>query len=137
MARADIQVTLQGAAEDGGVPHYQPGQDLRGTVQVTPDADVRCNHLYVRLQWHTEGRGDRDQEKIAEVDLFQGTLRADGPWGSDFRFALPREPWSYAGHYISLVWEIAVDVDVPWSVNPRHSQPFVLAPRPLPADVPR
>jgi hypothetical protein len=128
MAKAEIHVALRGGEKDGDTAHYLPGEKVSGTAQVIPDGDVRCNHLYVRLQWHTEGRGDRDTEKIAEVDVFQGTLNAGVPSVHEFSFALPREPWSYAGHYVNVVWEIAVDVDVPWSVNPRHSQPFVMSP---------
>ena len=61
--------------------------------------------------------------------MFQGTLRAGFPSMHDFHFDLPREPWSYAGHYVNIVWEIFVDVDVPWARNPRHSQPLVMVPR--------
>ncbi|MBI3910386.1 MAG: ribosomal protein L7/L12 [Armatimonadetes bacterium] len=121
-------MTLQGGEEEGGLVRYEPGADLWGTVQVTPDSNIRCHHLWVRLQWHTEGRGDRDQGKVAVRDIFQGELYAGMPGVYPFRFVLPREPWSYAGHYVNIVWEIAVDVDVPWSVNPRYSQPFAMAP---------
>ncbi|MBI3948450.1 MAG: hypothetical protein HY321_21230 [Armatimonadetes bacterium] len=95
---------------------------------MTPDGDVHCSHLRVRLQWRTEGRGNPATDKIAEVDVFQGTLSAGLPRTFDFRAQLPDEPWSYSGRYINIVWEIAVDLDVPWSVNPRHSQPLVMAP---------
>jgi hypothetical protein len=128
MADAIIQFTLRGGQDEGGLMLYQPGQRVRGTVQLIPDSgDLNCKHIFVRLQWHTEGRGDRDQQCIAQLDVFQGTLQARIPTTYDFAFMLPREPWSYAGHYVNIVWEIEVEVDVPWAVNLRRSQPFVMA----------
>lgn len=119
---------LGGDAEAGGLTRFEPGSEIWGLVQVAPDSDVKCSHLWVRVDWHTEGRGDRDGARVGEMDLFQGTLQKGVAVSHEFRFLLPREPWSYAGHYVNIVWELEVDVDVPWSVNPRSRQPFVMAP---------
>ena len=128
MAQAEIQVELGGGTPEDGLQRYEPGAEIWGLLQVAVDSEVKCNHLRVHLQWHTEGRGDRDEGRIAEDDVFQGVLTPGPPFTREFRFLLPLEPWSYAGHYVNIVWEIAVDVDVPWSKNPRHSQPFVVRP---------
>ncbi len=130
MAQASIEVILHGGDMEGSLRRYPPGAELSGAVRVIPDGDVRCNHLHVRLRWHTEGRGDRDESVIHSADVYQGTLRGGGgaPGEYAFQFRLPGAPWSYAGHYVNIVWGIAVEVDVPWSVNPRHEQPFILAP---------
>ena len=128
MARAAIEIILHGGEAEEGLRRYLTGQELTCIVCVTPDDDVRCNHLLVRLQWHTEGRGDRDETIVSTADLYQGTLGGGVPGDYSFRFPLPREPWSYAGHYINIVWAIDVDIDVPWSRNPRHQQHFILAP---------
>ena len=98
-----IDVTLQGGEGADGMLRYEPGDDVWGTVQVTPNADLECHHLYIRLQWHTEGRGTRDQGKLGELDVFQGTLSAGVSSAHEFRFTLPHEPWSYAGHYINII----------------------------------
>jgi len=129
MAKADIQIELRGGEVEGGLMRFEPGASLQGTLQVTPEGDIRCNHLYVRLQWRTEGRGDRDEQRVAEVDVFQGTLQAGMPSSDGFHFTLPREPWSYAGHYINIIWEIAVIFSIPLSPDLRYHQPFILAPR--------
>ena len=128
MARAEIEITLRGGRQEGNVLHYEPGEVLQGSVQVTPDSDINCKHLYARLIWRTEGRGDTDKGKAAELDLFQGQLRAGTPTYHTFHFTLPQEPWSYAGYYINIIWEVEAVVDVPWAVDPKQSQPFVLAP---------
>lgn len=129
MGRASIEVILHGGeAQSNGLRRYAPGAPLTGVVRLLPDGDVRCNHLHVRLRWHTEGRGDRDESVIHSADVYQGTLRGGVPGEYGFQFRLPGAPWSYAGHYVNIVWGIVVEVDVPWSANPRHEQPFILAP---------
>ncbi len=50
------------------------------------------------------------------------------PVESEFRFQLPEQPWSYSGHYINIVWEIFVYVDVPLAGDPKFRQPFVVRP---------
>jgi len=129
MAKADILVGFRDGEERDGLVRYEPGGQMRGTVQITPDDEVRCKHLWVSLGWHTEGRGNPDRKKVAEADVFHGTLSPGIPSSYDFQFTLPREPWSYLSHYISIVWDITVNVDVPWAINPHHTQQFVLAPR--------
>jgi ribosomal protein L7/L12 len=128
VARADIALLFEPGPQASGFPRFEPGRVLRGRVRVTPDSPVRCSHLWVRAVWQTEGRGDCDSAKAAEQDVFQGDLAAGAPAEFPFELPLPREPWSFAGHYVSIVWRVEVDVDVPWSVNPRHHQPFVCAP---------
>jgi hypothetical protein len=129
MAKAQFVITLRGGEEERGRMRYEPGQVMQGSVQVIPEKDMRCDHLYARLSWHTEGRGDRDQAMIAEMDLFQGDLREATPTYHTFHFTLPHEPWSFAGYYINIIWEFEVSVDVPMAKDPKQSQPFIMAPR--------
>jgi hypothetical protein len=126
----DIRVSIQGGQQaEGGYQHFEPGGDIWGSVTVTPDRDLKCNHLWVRLQWHTEGRGDRDQGRVDEADVFQGTLSANQPVRHDFRFQLPDEPWSFAGHYVNIVWEVVGEIDVPMALDLRGATAFILAPK--------
>jgi len=57
----------------------------------------------VRLFWYTEGKGTRDAGVVASLRMAQPGIRGDG---RPFRFALPREPWTFSGTLISLVWAI-------------------------------
>jgi len=128
MAHAEIRVTLDGEAGEGEAPRYKPGSIVSGTVEVTPDGDVECRHLYARLEWRTDGYGTTEQGRAGEADLFEGTLHASLPSSFPFQLTLPMEPWSYSGELIRIEWDVAVDVDVPWSINPRHRQRFVMRP---------
>lgn len=129
MADANIQITLLNADMLGGMPNYEPGSMVQGTVYMTPQEDIKCNHLWVRLWWHTEGRGTRAEKVIEQIDIAQGVLSAQTPISRSFSFNTPREPWSYAGHYISIVWEVKVTIDIPLATDVNQSLPFVLAPR--------
>ena len=131
MAHAEFLITLQGGDFDGNWQRFEPGGALQGTVQIVPDSDLRADHVWIRAQWHTEGRGDRDEGRVAVLDVFQGLLTAQSPVNYGFSFTLPSEPWSYAGHYINIIWEVVVEIDVPMAPDLRQGQLFILAPRSL------
>jgi hypothetical protein len=130
MAEVAIEVSLQGGQEEIGYKQYATGDVLRGNLTVYPDSDVNCKHLYLRLLWHTEGRGTQYSQNVQEMDLFQGTLSGNMPRSFDFEFVLPDQPWSYQGHYVSVVWKVQAQVDVAWATDPKGEAAFVL--RPLP-----
>ena len=124
-----FDVRLTGGEIEGELRRYAPRDEVAGTVVIIADREILCEHLWVRLHWHTEGRGNRDEGTIGEVDIFQGTLSPGLPISQDFRFELPPSPWSYAGRYISIVWAIQVTVDIPMARDQIHYEPFIVAPR--------
>ena len=129
MANADIRITLRDANMIDAMPHYEPGSVIAGDVVMTTDGAINCRGVYLRLQWHTEGRGDRDGQKIQEVVLTTGAITSNTTLRQNFQFNLPREPWSFAGHYINIIWEIDVTIDLPMATDIHKTQPFILAPR--------
>lgn len=129
MASADIQITVSGGGSIGGMMRFDPGGVMQGAVQVAPRDNINCKAAVVRIGWHTEGRGDRDSATVAEIPIVQGGLTANTPVYQQFNVILPREPWSYAGHYINIIWEVKVTIDIPLAPDINAVQPFVLAPR--------
>jgi hypothetical protein len=129
MAHAQIEITFDDVEEKGGVPSLDPKQILKGSVQVTPDKDIDCRHLYARLNWHTEGRGNRDEGTAIKLDLYQGALRAGIPSHHAFQFPIPASPWSYSGRYVSIVWELKITIDIPWKSDPVLRVPLIMAPQ--------
>lgn len=128
MSPASFQIEIREGEQEGELVRFRPGERLQGSVRITPDEDLQARHVFARLRWHTEGRGDRDEAVIAEEDLYQGMLRAGTPVHYSFRFTLPNGPWSYAGHYVNIVWEVDVSIDLALARDLRDQQPFVLAP---------
>jgi hypothetical protein len=54
----------------------------------------------------------------------------------NFSFTVPQQPWSYAGHYLNMMWRVAVVVEaIPFGLsdmltdNPSRDEPIVVAPR--------
>lgn len=128
MADVLIEIALLGGQEGYDYKQYATGDVLRGNLTVYPDSDVNCKHLYLRLLWHTTGRGTQFLEKVQEMDLFQGTLSGGMARSFDFEFSLPHQPWSFEGHYINVVWKVQAQVDVAWATDPKGEALFVLRP---------
>jgi hypothetical protein len=127
MADIDIELTLQGGQVDDGGRRYEPGSTIQGRARLTSDGTVECSRVVVRLEWHTEGRGDRDQRCADEVELASGILpeRLD----QSFTLTVPQVPWSYDGNYINIIWQVRVVVDIPLAFDSRAEAPIVVAPR--------
>lgn len=125
----EFDINIHGGYDDLGVKYFRPGETIQGNVTVIPDKDLDCRHLYIRLIWHTEGRGTRFLDKVEELDAYQGKLQQGMPRTFDYAFTLPRDPWSHEGHYISVVWKIQAQIDLSWSKDPTGVKAFVLTPR--------
>jgi len=128
MARADISITLRDQPEGEGPLNFHPGAVVQGYVEILPHEDLQCRHVFARLRWQTEGRGDRDEGVGIEQDLFQGKLQSGLSRTFSFHLVVPDQPWSYAGHYVSIVWALEVMIDLPWSRDLRERMPVVIAP---------
>lgn len=128
MSAVTLQVVFQGGDPAGEYQRFAPGSVIAGQIRLMPQESINARRLLLRLVWHTEGRGSRATGKIEEVEFAQGSLMQGIPLSYDFNFRLPREPWSYAGHYVSIIWELEVVIDVPMASDVVLSQPFILAP---------
>lgn len=128
MSKADMDVQFYSGEDAFETKLFRPGESVRGTVTVYPQESFACAHLYLRLIWHTEGRGTQHKETVQEADLFQGEFMASMPQTYDFQFDIPNGPWSYDGHYISIIWKVEAQLDVSWARDPKISQPFLLQP---------
>ena len=129
MADIEVRLILQGGEADGGVHGYEPDSTVGGTVQLVTGQDVRCERVLVSIGWHTEGRGDRDAATVDEVELCRGPLSMNTSSTHGFELTLPDQPWSYAGHYINIIWEVTVTVAIPFARDVKRTEPIVVVPR--------
>ena len=125
---AKIEITIKGGDDVGGVRRFDPGDVIQGSVQITPDSDMKCNHIFVRARWYTEGRGDKDEGIGVEQDVFQGELRSDVPSYYSFHLKLPHQPWSFAGRYVNILWEVEGSIDLSMARDPKSSELIIMAP---------
>lgn len=129
MTKADFDIQLLAGESTGITTYYRPGDLLRAQVTIFTDDEVKCRDIHARLLWYTEGRGTRYQEIVSEKSLFQGVLQAGFPNSYEFAFDLPRDPWSYEGHYVSVVWVVQIDIDIPWGKDIIENKRFILRPQ--------
>ncbi len=99
MAELEIKTELDNLA-------YTPGETLRGEVTWKVDLMKNSNGGEVRLFYYTSGKGDLDVETIEthSVDIITES-------GSQkFEFSLPKEPYSFSGKLVSLIWAVEFQV---------------------------
>ena len=97
---------------------FKPGEALSGNVTWRVEEEPSSAEL--RLFWYTSGKGTQDVA-IVETMAFS-TPRPDDH--RSFTLTLPREPYSFSGKLISLVWAIELIVEPGPHVDRRE---FVLS----------
>lgn len=128
MADVSLEINLQDGEPLLDMRRYRPGDTINGTAVVYPNKEINAQHIYIRLQWQTAGRGTPFKQKEAELDLFQGTLSAGLPQSYPFQFVVPEQPWSYEGHYIKILWEIELSIALSWTRDPQQTQAILVEP---------
>lgn len=129
MPDLDVEIKLQGGAIEHGTRHYEPETEIEGCARLTPERSVDARRVVARLQWHTEGRGDRDKARPDEVELASGPLTE--PLVRNFTLSVPQQPWSYTGELINIIWQVVVVVDIPHAFDIHAEETIVVAPRRL------
>jgi hypothetical protein len=84
---------------------YRPGEPLSGRAAWRVDDQPTSAEL--RLFWYTSGKGTQDVGVVNTMTF--ASPRADDH--RDFTFPLPREPYSFSGTLISLIWAIELIVE--------------------------
>jgi len=103
----------------GGRTAFTPGEPLAGRVSWRGVDQPSSAEL--RLFWYTSGKGTQDVG-IVETLTFAAPRPDDG---RDFTLPLPREPYSFSGHLISVVWALELLIEPGGYVERRE---FVLSP---------
>jgi len=103
----------------GGQRVCKPGETIGG--RVTWQVDEAPQSAELRLFWYTSGKGTRDIGNVDSV-VFQTPQMNDD---RTFSLTLPREPYSFSGKLISIVWALELIVE-PGSNVAR--QEFVMSP---------
>lgn len=132
-AQASVQIDLDGSQSAEGMFVYPPGGTVSGRVEIMPETDFTCERLLIQLKWETDGKGDKDQQVVDQRDIYQGVITAGVLISEEFSLSLPQQPWSYAGHYINIIWTVHVKIDVPKARDVNYGQTFILSPAAAPA----
>ena len=89
----------------GGQQGFKPGDTISGRVTWQVDAPPESAEL--RLFWYTSGKGTQDVENV-DLVAFQTPQQNDD---RTFSFTLPRQPYSFSGKLISIIWALELIVE--------------------------
>ncbi|MEQ9407289.1 MAG: hypothetical protein RIK87_06160 [Fuerstiella sp.] len=122
MSKCDIRVTF-----DRPDRTYRGGATVSGEVHVLVNQDIRCNGIVLSHYWETHGRGNTTRGEKHETRLSEAVPLQEGEeLHLPFEFTAPSWPLTYHGHYIYLDHYVHVAVDVPWAIDPKQQEEFIL-----------
>lgn len=123
MGRTRIQVALEDKHRA-----YRPGETVRGTVTVFPEADVEFQKLTLSHFWETHGRGNRDAGGHESEVLAHGRWRSGRTYRYPFSFRAPGGPPTYDGRMVNVRHCVKATAALPWAKDPKGETTFVLLP---------
>lgn len=124
MSKCDIRITF-----DKSDRTYRGGEKVTGEVHVQVNKDIRCNGILLTHYWRTHGRGNTDQGEKHQIKLADmAPLQAGEELHFPFEFTAELWPLTYHGNYIYLDHYVHVAVDLPWAIDPKHEEEYVLLP---------
>lgn len=122
----EIMVRFKGA---GQTRVFHPSDTISGIIEINPSRNINCRAIVIRIGWHTEGRGTRNEGYLYNNRIdHNGQLNIGDTIVEEFDFVIPPEPWSYSGQLISIVWAVEVQLDVPMGFDIKHEENFVVQP---------
>lgn len=128
MKNSDSPIHIHIIDATEGTRRFAPGETISGSVEIDPHHPLRCQAVEIQLLWYTEGKGRRDEGLIAGERYEVRGIDPHEGFRERFDFTLPSAPWSYAGHYINIVWVIHVKIDIPLATDLHREARFLLLP---------
>jgi hypothetical protein len=131
MAKCELKIVLDEVDRE-----FRPGETVTGRVDVTTDGDVTIDALTVELAWQTHGKGNRTTGVKETVELYAGEVQGGMPRYDQFQLTCPPGPFTYHGTVLNVDWVVRARADIPWKIDPKAEEKFVLRPpeRPVGAD---
>lgn len=123
MSKCDLAIVFDRAERE-----YHPGEEVTGTVHVQVNQHVECNGILVEHFWQTHGRGNTATGPKQTAVLFKGRLQAGESRSYPFRFTAPNGPPTYHGQYLNVDHYVHLRVDVPWAIDPKLKEDYLLLP---------
>ena len=123
MSKCDVSLVLDRANRT-----FRPGEEVTGTVHVRVNRDVKCDAVLLEHFWQTHGRGNKASGNKATSVLHRGALQAGEALSFPFSLIAPNGPPTYHGHYLNVDHYLNARVDVPWAIDPKQKEEYILLP---------
>ena len=132
MSKCDIVIEF-----DRPNREYRGAELVSGTASIGVHENVRCDGIQLARGWRTHGRGNADHGEVTTESLSgECILSAGDTLRLPFSFLAPREPATYRGQFLSIDHYVKVTVDVPWALDPKAEEDYVVLPGAPPDDAP-
>ena len=102
-----------------------PGETITARILVSAPRAIKCKQLTAKLRFFAHGSGNAHQKVVEEKALYAGEF-SPGQHEYTVQFVLPYGPYSYAGHYMNLDWEVQAYLDIPWALDKKGATQFSL-----------
>ena len=109
---------------------FTPADTISGKVRVTANKDVAGSGVEIEALWRTHGRGNRAGGSYETITFPGEQLRAGDTKMYEFSIEAPDRPLTYHGHYLNVDHYIRASVDIPWALDPKAEEEYVLLPGP-------
>lgn len=124
MSKCDIDINF-----DRSDRVYRGGEIVSGEVLVRVNKDINCNGIILSHYWRTHGRGNVTTGLKHTIPLCESQpLQAGEELQLPFEFVSELWPLTYRGNFINLDHYVHVGVDVPWAIDPKHAEEFIVIP---------
>lgn len=122
MSKCDIQILFDRADR-----RYYGGDTISGEVVVQVNQDISCNGVILKHFWSTHGKGNTKTGEKHTIRLCDTQpLQAGEELRLPFEFQSELWPLTYRGTNINVDHYVHVAVDVPWAIDPKHSEEFIV-----------
>ena len=123
MSKCDVDIIL-----DRSDRTFRPGEEVAGTVRVQVNHYVKCDGILLEHFWQTHGRGNKASGRKETSVLYRGALQAGESLSFPFSFMAPNGPPTYRGHYLNVDHYLNARVDIPWAIDPKRKEEYILLP---------
>jgi len=122
VSKCDIEIQF-----DRSDRTYVGGDVVSGEVMVRVNQDINCNGIVLRHYWGTHGEGNKRTGTKHELQLCHShPLQAGEDLRLPFEFQSELWPLTYRGEHINVDHYVHVSVDVPWTIDPKQAEEFVV-----------
>ena len=132
MSRCDITIEFDRANRT-----YLGGETVSGEVHIMVNKDTTSDGIVLENMWKTHGYGNSDGANLELQELAKRTqLKAGQEMSFPFSFTAALGPTTYHGHHINLDHYVTAYIDVPWALDPKVTEDYLLLPGEPPPDMP-
>ncbi|MEZ6035032.1 MAG: hypothetical protein R3C17_18210 [Planctomycetaceae bacterium] len=122
MSKCDIKIEF-----DRDDRTYSGGETVTGRVFMRVNESVRSKGITLTHQWRTHGRGNVTFGPKEKIELEAARSYSPGEeYEFPFSLATATHPLTYHGTMINVDHYVSIQVDVPWSFNPKAEEEYVL-----------